>query len=58
MGICGRATAYSGDCAIRKRNMIYKSVKSDKVSHIGIRVLKDSVCIMGGGDFLGKGFIR
>lgn len=31
MGICGRATAYSGDCAIRKLNMTYKSVKSRKI---------------------------
>ena len=49
MGICGGATADSGDCAISKRNMTYKSVKSGKVSHIAIPVLKDSVYIMGGG---------
>ena len=59
MGICGGATADSGDCAISKRNMTYKSVKSGKVSHIAIPVLKDSVYIMGGGgDFLGRELIR
>lgn len=57
MGICGRATAYSGDCAIRKRNMTYKSEKSGKVYW---DPCFERFCMYngGGGAFLGKEFMR